>query len=95
MRTWNLHFHWITDFFLSVYAALYRVESGAWYRNHVTWLLSWIPKESFGGLPGRECLESAWDTQSQLEMAAMQGDPMATILLDYFKFFDSFHPVFT
>ena len=24
---------------LSVYSALYRVESGAWYRNHISWLL--------------------------------------------------------
>ena len=34
---------------ISVYAALYRVESGAWYRNHIDWLLGWIPKECFGG----------------------------------------------
>jgi hypothetical protein len=60
---------------LSVYSALYRIEGGAWYRNHVEWLVSWIPAECYGGLPGRECLESAWDTQAQMELAAMKGTP--------------------
>ena len=79
---------------ISVYSALYRVESGAWYRNHIDWLLGWIPKECFGGLPGRECLESAWDTQGQMELAAMNGNPMACFLFDYYKFFDAFEPEF-
>ena len=79
---------------ISVYSELYRVESGTWYRNHIEWLLGWIPRECFGGLPGRECLESAWDTQCQLELAAMHGHTLAVALFDYYKFFDSFEPDF-
>ena len=81
--------------FLSIYVALYRTEIGAWYRLHIEWLESWIPNGSCGGLPLRECLDASWDAQGQLELAAMRGDPMAIVILDYYKYFDYFELRFT
>ena len=48
----------------------------------------------FGAVAGREPCEAAWDAQAALEQA-MNGDEEQTVaLLDYYKFFDSFHPPF-
>ena len=72
---------------LAVYVANYRIVAGAWYRNHISWLEQWLPKETYSGLPRRECLEMTWDLKSRIQQAAACGDRMAILLLDYWKFF--------
>ena len=64
-------------------------------QNHVDWLLEWVPTTCYGGLPLRESLAAAWDAQGQLELAALKGTRLGIILLDYYKFFDSFEARFT
>ena len=75
---------------LSVYSAVYRVEAGAWARLFTDWLISWVPAGSYGGLPGRQCLDAAWDVQAYLEEHIADDQAGAVVSLDYWKFFDSF-----
>ena len=79
---------------LAVYVAIYRTVAGAWYRNHIRWLEEWLPYETYSGLPKRECLEMTWDLQARIQRAASNGNSMAILLLDYYKFFDMFEHKF-
>ena len=79
---------------LSLFVSLYRIESGATYRQHQPWIESWIHPSLYGCLPRRECLDASWDTQADIEEALCTGSPIAVALLDYWKFFDSFEPNF-
>jgi hypothetical protein len=47
---------------LSLFVSLYRIESGATYRQHQAWLETWIHPSLYACLPGRECLDASWDT---------------------------------
>ena len=39
---------------ISLFTALYRVESGAAYRAHLPWLRQWLNKHMHGGIAGHE-----------------------------------------
>ena len=75
---------------LSVYSQLYRIEMGAWCRNHAHWLAENIHKNCVGAMAGREPKEASWDAQSAVAAAIDEGDEVILALLDYYKFFDSF-----
>ena len=47
-----------------------------------------------GGLADREYLEACWDVQSSIAYAEAFGLDWTVVLLDYYKFFDSFDPRF-
>ena len=79
---------------LSIYTQLYRVEAGAWFGNHVEWLVRNVHSGCVGGLKGLESLMASWDAQSNMAEAHASQDPFAMAFLDYFKFFDSFQPAF-
>ena len=51
---------------ISIFTALYRVESGAWYRMLCPWMEEWLHPDVFGGIEGREPYEMAWDAQSAI-----------------------------
>ena len=67
---------------LSIYSAVYRVEAGAWVRLFVPWLMKWVQAASHGGLPGRQCLDAAWDVQGFLEEWTAEQQDGAVVLLD-------------
>ena len=49
---------------LTLLSAVYRVDAGAWARKHIEWLAEWILETCYGGIPGKEFIESAWDLQA-------------------------------
>ena len=79
---------------LSIYTQLYRIESGAWFSNHVDWFLRNVHEGCVGGLKGLESLMASGDAQANMAEAASSQDPFAMAFLDYYKFFDSFQPEF-
>ena len=79
---------------LSIYTALYRIEMGAWCKNHTDWLAKNIHESCCGAMAGREPGEASWDAQSAVAAAMEQGEDMVLAMLDYYKFFDSFEPKF-
>ena len=79
---------------LSIFTQLYRIEAGAWFVNHVAWLIENAHPGCLGGMKGLESLMASWDAQSSLADAACTQEPFAMAFLDYYKFFDSFQPDF-
>ena len=75
---------------LSIFSALYRVESGAWYAAISDWARSVLHPAVIGAIPGQEALDIAWDIQAFLERAAMLNEDAAVSSYDYAKYFDSF-----
>ena len=75
---------------ISVFSAFYRLAGCAWWHRVMPGFLRWAHPAAAGGLPGRECLESAWDAQMNFEKATLTQQKMAAILLDYDKLFDRF-----
>ena len=72
---------------LLIMTALYRVESGASYRQHVEWLKSWLHPALHGCIPGHECSDVSWDAQAHIEHAKLVNEHVTIFLLDYYKFF--------
>ena len=54
----------------------------------------WVHPAAAGGLPGRECMETALDAQILFERAALRRENLPAILLDYDNFFDRFDTAF-
>lgn len=79
---------------LTIYTQLYRIEAGAWCKNHAEWMQQVIHKDCCGAMPGREAREAAWDAQSAMAAAAEANGELVVALLDYYKFLDSFEPRF-
>ena len=79
---------------ISVFTAHYRIVGCAWWHRVMPAFLSWVHPSAVGGLPGRECMEAAWDTQLALEQATLKGAKLSGILMDYEKFFDKFDTKF-
>ena len=52
---------------LSIFTALYRIESGATFRTLLDWLE--VHPQLHGGYPGRDFADVSWDAQSDLEHA--------------------------
>ena len=75
---------------ISVFTASYRMIGCCWWHRIIPSFLQWVHPAASGGLPGRECMESAWDAQLAFEQATLKQEGMAAILLDYEKFFDKF-----
>ena len=75
---------------ISVFTVKYRMIGCAWWHRVMPAFLDWVHPYAAGGLPGRECMESAWDAQISIEQATLQGTSISGILLDYEKFFDKF-----
>jgi hypothetical protein len=53
-----------------------------------------VHPDACGGLPKRECLEAAFDSQADIEEALLMGLEWTQINADYQKFFDTFDPEF-
>ena len=79
---------------LSVYTQLYRIEMGAWCKNHSDWLAKTIHERCYGAMAGKEPGEASWDAQAAVASVMEQGEEMVLAMLDYYKFFDSFEPQF-
>jgi len=79
---------------LSLFTAILRVETGAAYRQHMQWMLSWFNKDMHGGIPNHESAEVSWDLQSGIELAMINNKKLAVCLMDYMNFFDSMEPIF-
>ena len=79
---------------LSAYTQLYRIEMGAWCKNHTEWRASTIHERCYGAMAGKEPSEASWDAQAAVAEAMEQGEDMILAMLDYYKFFDSFEPRF-
>ena len=79
---------------LSVYTQLYRIEMGAWCKNHTDWLAKTIHERCYGAMAGKEPSEASWDAQSAVAAAMEQGEEMILAMPDYYKFFDSFEARF-
>jgi len=79
---------------ISLFSALYRIESGAAYRAHVQWLLEWINANMHGCIPGHESGEVSFDAQADIEEALLDNEVLVIALMDYFKYFDSMEPTF-
>ena len=77
---------------LTIFSAIYRVESGATFRQHLPWLKSWIHKALHGCMPERDLSDVSWDAQAECEHAMMMEENLVVMLLDYWKFFDAFEP---
>ena len=65
---------------LSVYSQLYRIEMGAWCKNHACWLAENIHKDCVGAMAGREPKEASWDAQSAVAAAIDGGDEVILAL---------------
>jgi len=79
---------------ISLFTALYRVESGAAYRAHVPWFQRWMNANMHGGIAEHESGEVSWDVQADIEQALINKCPLAVCLMDYYKYFDSMEPLF-
>ena len=80
---------------LGVFSALYRVEGGAIFRQHLAWLISWLHPQLHGCVPGHDLSDVAWDAQAHIEHALLHDEDLVVYLLDYVKFFDMFDPEWT
>jgi len=70
----NPKFRSTKDFrLLSLFSAILRVETGAAYRQHMQWMLSWFNKDMHGGIPNHESAEVSWDLQSDIELAMINN----------------------
>ena len=79
---------------LSLMSAIYRIESGAQYHRHTSWLMTWIHPELHGGLPNHEAAEVSWDIQSHIEQALADNHELIVCMMDYWKYFDAMEPDF-
>ena len=77
---------------IAVFSALYRVESGASYRQHLPWLPSRIHKDLHGCIPRHGKSDASWSAQADCEHAMFLKKKMVVLLVDYWKLFDSFGP---
>ena len=77
-----------------MYTQVYRIEMGAWCKNHAAWMAKQVHRNCYGAMPGREPREAAWDTQAEIAAAMDGGEEVVVAFLDYHKFFDSFEPHF-
>ena len=75
---------------LTVFSALYRVETGAWYEILMPWVKKILHPDVVGALEGWEALDIAWDAQSFLEHAMLSQESKALVSYDFAKFFDAF-----
>ena len=78
---------------LSLLSALHRVETGADYRQHMQWMLTWFNTHMHGGIPNHESGEVSWDVQADIEHAMIYNKELAVCLMDYLKYFDSMEPI--
>ena len=72
---------------LSIFSTVYRVEAGAWFSILYPCCVTCLHN---GGIPGHESCEGSWDAQADLEFAIIAKLKMCLLMVDYFKFFDSF-----
>ena len=79
---------------ISLLAPLNRVETGAAYRQHMIWMLTWFNEKMDGGIPNHETAEVSWDVQSDIELASIMKQKLSICSMDYLKFFDSVEPIF-
>ena len=67
---------------------MYRIERGAWCKNHAAWLATQVYRNCCGAMPGREPGESSWDTQTEIAAAMDANEKVVVAFLDYHKFFE-------
>ena len=58
---------------LAIFIALYRIEAGAWFDQLGGWLQDVLHPDVIGAIPARERAEIAWNAQSFLEHAMLNG----------------------
>ena len=75
---------------LAIFSALYRVESGANFRAHLPWLLTWLHPALHGCVPGHDTGDVSWDAQIHVEEVLANGSDITILLMDFLKFFDLF-----
>ena len=67
---------------------------GVWWTRIQPALITWVHPEACGSIPGRECLEAAFDAQLDFELSIIDGEEQTQIGTDYDKLFDTFDPDF-
>ena len=75
---------------LSIFSAIYRIEAGAWFRILYPWFIGNLHPDIHSGVPGHETAEVSWDAQADLEQAIINRMEFIILMVDYYKFFDSF-----
>ena len=75
---------------LTIFSVLYRVVSAAWWQRLRSWQQCWAHPALRGGLRWFEALDDAWEAQADIELARLQGHPLAGALADQWKYFDMF-----
>ena len=73
-----------------MFSAIYRVEIGAWFRILYGWFTSCLHSDIHGGDSGHEASEVSWDAQADLEHALINRPRTVLLMVDYYRFFDSF-----
>ena len=66
---------------ISLLAPLNRVETGAAYRQHMIWMLTWFNVNMHGGIPNHETAEVSWDVQSDIELALIMKQKLSICLM--------------
>ena len=79
---------------ISVFPGNYRLMAGVWWTRVLPSLVQWVHPDACGAVPGRECLEAAFDAQLDFELSIINGEEQTQIGTDYDKFFDTFDPNF-
>ena len=79
---------------LTLFSALYRTESGAYWHMYRKWMEDSAHSGIYGAISGRECLDDAWALQAAIEKAILSNAQLSGCLLDYIKFFDYFEVEF-
>ena len=74
---------------ISVFTSHYRLSAGVWWHRIIPSLLLWIDKDACGAVPGRECLEAAFDAMLDFEYCMLTQTEQTQIGADYDKFFDT------
>ena len=66
------------------------MEMGAWFQILYGWFTSCLHTDMHGGISGHDAAEVSWDAQADLEHALINRLQSILLMVDYFKFFDSF-----
>ena len=75
---------------LAVFSAIYRIEMGSWFKYLYKWFVPCLHPDLHGAVPGHEAAEVSWDAQADLEHALINRLKEVLLMVDYYKFFDSF-----
>ena len=69
----------------AIFSALYRIESGANFRPHLPWLLSFLHPDLHGCVPGHETGHVSWDAQAHVESSLLNDEHLIILLMAFFQ----------